>query len=187
MHIMNDINDIKIFIVCSSQNVLDNLSNALCKANDNIVKARRFTSNLNDVTTSNYYLPQTTIINGYKNHAFVIINKDDNNDNTYNGIAIDEMYNSNIVCLNIHEFVNIPNSIFKRNDILTVWIDMKQKITSDIDFAESKYLVDRLDKIDYMYFYNDDVKDICENILKYIKAYVDNDEETKKIILKENS
>ena len=178
---MNDINDIKIFIVCSSQNVLDNLSNALCKANDNIVKARRFTSNLNDVTTSNYYLPQTTIINGYKNHAFVIINKDDNNDNTYNGIAIDEMYNSNIVCL------NIPNSIFKRNDILTVWIDMKQKITSDIDFAESKYLVDRLDKIDYMYFYNDDIKDICENILKYIKAYVDNDEEAKKIILKENS
>ena len=162
---MNDINDIKIFIVCSSQNVLDNLSNALCKANDNIIKARRFTSNLNDVTTSNYYLPQTTIINGYKNHAFVIINKDDNNDNTYNGIAIDEMYNSNIVCLNIHEFVNIPNSIFKRNDILTVWID----------------------KIEYMYFYNDDIKDICENILKYIKAYVDNDEEAKKIILKENS
>lgn len=187
MYIMNDINDIKIFIVCSSQDVLDNLSNTLCKANDNIVKARRFTSNLNDVTTSKYYLPQTTIINGYKNHAFVIINKDDNNDNTYNGIAIDEMYNSNIVCLNIHEFVNIPNSIFKRNDILTVWIDMKQKMSSDIDFAESKYLVDRLDKIEYMYFYNDDIKDICENILKYIKAYVDNDEEAKKIILKENS
>ena len=38
-----------------------------------------------------------------------------------------------------------------------------------------------------MYFYNDDIKDICENILKYIKAYVDNDEEAKKIILKENS
>ena len=64
---------------------------------------------------------------------------------------------------------------------------MKQKMSSDIDFAESKYLVDRLDKIEYMYFYNDDIKDICENILKYIKAYVDNDEEAKKIILKENS
>ena len=98
-------------------------------------------------------------------------------------ITIDDFYNNDIGYLTIEEYNNIPDVIFNENNILTIWIDQKNRKHYDITLnIEIKYFNERFSKVLNMYFVETD-NNIAETINKYINA----SEEEKLNIIKENS
>lgn len=117
----------------------------------------------------------------FQNNAFLYLEKIENN---YYGITLDDFYNSDITYMSLQNFNKISNKVFKEYDILVIWVDSnKNNSNLSSDILEMKYFLERLDKIKYVYFLDEDEKEIS----KIINDYLDEDEDGRKKILEEYS
>ena len=84
--------------------------------------------------------------------------------------------------MDINEYNLIAENIFKKYDIVTIWIDTKNhKNLTDSDLIEINYFYEFISNIDYLYFL-DNESNIEDTIISYLKG----DEEERKLILAEN-
>lgn len=125
-----------------------------------------------------YYLSPNTIDLSYKNNAFIYIQT---KNYLTTGVTCDDYYNNDILCVSIEEFNNIIDA--ELTDTLVIWLDTKFHNNENIKFElnETKYLVERLNKIKYLYFL-DESKDLINNI---IYKYINSDELIRKDLLEE--
>lgn len=176
-------NDIKIFIVCLNKDISLKISKDILKEDDDLTIIPIFSTDqsFKDEINENYiYYLSSNIVNlSYKNNSLLYILT--NNYISY-GITLDDFYNNDIAFMNIEEYNNIPDVIFNKHNILTIWIDSKkhQSINNKINI-ELKYFNERIKNVDYMYFMEDDT-----NIYDTIIEYVEGDENKRLELLKEN-
>ena len=123
----------------------------------------------------------------YKNNFMLFVNT---NNYISTVITMDTYYNSDIFVMEIDEFNNISDNIFKSesNDIIVVWIDSnydKNDEFSRLDLNESIFLEKRLttENIKYLYFFNDDEDTIVNTVIKYLEG---NAEERENILTENN-
>ena len=134
-----------------------------------------------------YYLSTQDIDLTYKNNFILFINT---NNYISEGITLDTFYNNDIFIMTPQDFNNISSNIFKESyDILVVWLDTNYNKSNDKlnkDIIESKFLEERLssEKINYVYFFNEENDLISDIILKYIEC---DDQELRNQILLENN
>lgn len=84
--------------------------------------------------------------------------------------------------MNIEEFNLIPESLFNKHEVLTVWIDTKKTNKLSInDMTEIKYFNDFIESHDHLYFFEDE-PGISDTIVNYLKGT----EEERLFILEEN-
>lgn len=176
--------NLKTFIVCLDKEKSLNIAKDIIKVNDELSIIPQFitdTEYKNEVNENYiYYLDANTVNLSYKNNALLYIKT---NKYISNGITIDDFYNNDICYLTIEEFNSIPEIIFKKYDILVVWIDTKNhKAISNSDLIEINYFNSFITTINYLYFLEDE-KDIHHTILEYIFG----DEEKRKYLLDENN
>lgn len=176
-------NDIKIFIVCLSKDISLNIAKDILKEDDDLTIIPIFSTDqsFKDEINENYiYYLSSNIVNlSYKNNSLLYILT--NNYISY-GITLDDFYNNDIAFMNIEEYNNIPDVIFNKHNILTIWIDSKkhQSINNKVNI-ELKYFNERIKNVNYMYFMEYDT-----NIYDTIIEYIEGDENKRLEILKEN-
>lgn len=175
--------DIKIFIVCLNKDISLKISKDILKEDDDLTIIPVFstdTSYIDEINENYVYYLNSSIVNlSYKNNSLLYILT--NNYISY-GITLDDFYNNDIAFMNIEEYNNIPDVIFNKHNILTIWIDSKkhQSINNKINI-ELKYFNERIKNINYMYFMEDDI-----NIYDTIIEYIEGDENKRLELLKEN-
>lgn len=173
----------KIFIVCLDKDFALDIAKKIIYKDDNYTICPMFTTDKDyNVANENYetYLDVQTVNLSYKNNSLLFIK-------TYKyistGITIDDFYNNDICIMNIDEYNLISENIFKKYDIITIWIDSKtHKNLSNSDLIEINYFYNYISNINYLYFLQDEIN-IEDIIIEYIKA----DEEHRKLILEENN
>lgn len=178
--------NLKTFIVCLDKNNSLDISKKIIELNDELSIVPEFTTNIDYKGKLNenyiYYLDVNTTNLAFKNNALLYIKTDNY---ISNGISIDDFYNNDICFMTIEEFNLIPNTVFKNQDILIVWVDLKKHncITNN-DLIETKYFNSFLlnNNIPYMYFLNNE-----EYIHQVIIDYIEGDEETRNMLLNENN
>ena len=176
--------NLKTFIVCLDKEKALNVAKDIVKINDELSIIPRFTTNTEykDEVNENYiyYLDVNTVNLSYKNNALLYIKT---NKYISSGITIDDFYNNDVCYLTVEEFNSIPEVIFKKYDILVVWIDTKNhKTISNTDLIEINYFNTFITTNNYLYFLETE-KDIHNTILDYIMG----DEEKRKYLLEENN
>lgn len=174
----------KIFIVCLNKPLALEIAKAIIYKDDNYTICPMFTTDkaYDNEINENYeiYLDVATVNLSYKNNSLLFIKT---NKYISSGITIDDFYNNDICIMDINEYNLISENIFKKYDIITVWIDTKNhKSISNSDLIEINYFTNFLSNINYLYFLENE-SNIDITILEYINA----DDEKKKIILEENS
>ena len=175
--------NLKVFIVCLNKEYSLNVAKSLVYKNDELSIAPTFTTNPNDgEVNENYktYLDPATVNLSYKNNSLLYIKT---NQYISTGITIDDFYNNDICIMNIEEYNLIPEYLFNKHDILTVWIDSKNHGSlQNSDLIEIRYFTEFIENVNYLYFL-DSENIIDDIILNYIKG----NEEERQIILRENS
>ncbi len=176
--------NLKTFIVCLDKEKALNVAKDIVRINDELSIIPRFTTNMEykDEVNENYiyYLDVNTVNLSYKNNALLYIKT---NKYISSGITIDDFYNNDICYLTIEEFNSIPEIIFKKYDILVVWIDTKtHKAISNSDLIEINYFNTFITTINYLYFLENET-DIHNTILEYIFG----DEGKRNYLLEENN
>lgn len=176
--------DLKVFIVCLDKETALTIAKNMIAINDELSIVPTFTTDtlyknkLNDKYI--YYLDVNVANLSYKNNALLYIKT---KDYISSGITIDDFYNNDICILTIEEFNIISDIVFKKHNVLTVWVDSKSsKALTSTDMIEINYFNTFISNNEYLYFL-DSENDIHNVILNYIYG----DEETKKLILKENN
>lgn len=179
----------KILIVGSSSIDKMKIAEHLVEYDDSLSIAFAFTSDINykqmkkDNNNLHIYYNDNEHINlDYKNNSLLYIHSSETE--SY-GVTIDEFYNTDIVVIDTLNFNTISDKILNNNNILIVWIDTKFDKKNSINFKETKFLMDRIDKYPYMYFMcTDPIDSICKPIIQYVST---ESPEVKKEILLENS
>lgn len=176
--------NLKTFIVCLDKEKALNVAKDIVRINDELSIIPRFTTDTEykDEVNENYiyYLDVNTVNLSYKNNALLYIKT---NKYISSGITIDDFYNNDICYLTVEEFNSIPEIIFKKYDILVVWIDTKtHKAISNSDLIEINYFNTFITTINYLYFLENET-DIHNTILEYIFG----DEEKRNYLLEENN
>ena len=176
--------NLKTFIVCLDKEKALNVAKDIVRINDELSIIPRFTTDTEykDEVNENYiyYLDVNTVNLSYKNNALLYIKT---NKYISSGITIDDFYNNDLCYLTVEEFNSIPEIIFKKYDILVVWIDTKNhKAISNSDLIEINYFNTFITTINYLYFLETE-EDIHNTILEYIFG----DEEKRKYLLEENN
>lgn len=175
----------KIFITGSKDIDKLSLAKKIVERDDDLSISQTFTNNEESKDSVGddymYYLDPKDIDLAYKNNAFLYIAAEDL---LYHGITLDSFYNEDIFCMNLSEFNNIPDYIFNYNDVLVIWLDTKlsKRNSKDEDVMASKYIIEKLDKINIMYFLDEDYNDVIEIIMEYLMG----DVETRQKLLDEN-
>lgn len=173
----------KIFIVCDDKDLSLDICKKIILKNDEVSIIPIFSTDTEyyDEISENYiyYLDTVNVNLSYKNNALLYILT---NNYISHGITLDDFYNNDIAFMNIEEYNNIPDVIFKKYDILTIWIDTKHHNSISKKYKiELKYFNERINEYKYMYFLSDDT-----NIEDIINSYIVASEENKKEILKNN-
>lgn len=175
----------KIFITGSKEIDKLSLAKKIISKDDDLSISQTFTNEeeYKDSVGDDYmyYLDPKDIDLAYKNNAFLYISA---HDLLYHGITLDSFYNEDIFCMNLSEFNDIPDYIFNYNDVLVIWLDTKSKKRNikDEDVMASKYMIEKLDKINVMYFLDEDYDDIVDVIMQYLMG----DPDTRQKLLDEN-
>ena len=130
--------NLKTFIVCLYEDKALNVAKDIIKTNDELSIIPRFTTNTeykNEVNENYvYYLDVNTVNLSYKNNALLYIKTDKY---ISSGITIDDFYNNDICYLTVEEFNSIPEVIFRKYDILVIWVDTKNhKTISNADLHQ---------------------------------------------------
>jgi hypothetical protein len=176
--------NLKTFIVCLDKEKALNVAKDIVRINDELSIIPRFTTDTEykDEVNENYiyYLDVNTVNLSYKNNALLYIKT---NKYISSGITIDDFYNNDVCYLTVEEFNSIPEIIFKKYDILVVWVDTKNhKAISNSDLIEINYFSTFITTINYLYFLENEIG-IHNTILEYIFG----DEEKRKYLLEENN
>lgn len=176
--------NLKTFIVCLYEDKALNVAKDIIKTNDELSIIPRFTTNTeykNEVNENYvYYLDVNTVNLSYKNNALLYIKTDKY---ISSGITIDDFYNNDICYLTVEEFNSIPEVIFRKYDILVIWVDTKNhKTISNADLIEINYFSTFITSINYLYFLENE-----NNIHTVILDYIFGDEEKRKYLLEENN
>lgn len=175
-------NDIKLFLVSSSFVDKFLYIDELIK-NDTIILNRNYSSN--KLLDDKYYkfISKPDIEIGYNNNSFIFCSRYD-----HDLICLDEndINNHNLFFMNISDFNNISELILSKYNILIVWLDTKQhnsynKLVSEL--SETKYLEERLEYTDYMYFLDEDP----ESVSKVLVQYVNGTNDIRQKLIEENS
>lgn len=170
----------KIIITGITKLDVDKLMNKIIHTDDSMNIIPKFTTNKDDESFYNKYLDVMTVNLSFKNNSLIYIS-------TINyistGITTDDFLNNDVCFIDMKNFNNIPDKIFKDFDILVIWLDSKEVTLSNSDKIESKFFQERIMNLKYMYFLDDNLHTINEQIFRYLEA----DEEEKKNILEENS
>lgn len=173
----------KIFIVAPEHiNKLD-IANEIVALNDDLNICKTFT-NIGGIITENVFeLDIDDIILSFKNNALLFLQY---SEEIIKGITLDDYNSSDIITLNTEHFNMINDEPFINDEILIVWLDSKEKSEQHSkDIIESKYLQERIDNfnIPFLYFCDENKKDIAKIVLSYLLA----DDETREEIQQENS
>ena len=176
--------NLKTFIVGLDKEKALNVAKDIVRINDELSIIPRFTTDTEykDEVNENYiyYLDVNTVNLSYKNNALLYIKT---NKYISSGITIDDFYNNDVCYLTVEEFNSIPEIIFKKYDILVVWVDTKNnKAISNSDLIEINYFSTFITTINYLYFLENEIG-IHNTILEYIFG----DEEKRKYLLEENN
>ena len=158
----------KIFIIYHDPDVINTLVDELYIKSNEVNIANKFTTNINDVKEgrpySYYYLQTLEVNKALKNNYLLYIIT---NNYISTGITIDNFYNNDIFCLSYKEYNTIPDIIFSKHDIFTIWIDSKynkyENINKDVVFIEK-----RLENVKYEYFLSHEINEIVDTILNYL-------------------
>lgn len=179
----------KILIVGISEIDKLDIAKELIRRNDNLSIIPHFTTNpeMSSIENDNYiqYIKNNVINLAYKNNSLLYIIT---SGYISTGITADDYYNNDVAVMNVEEFNQIPDRYFNVNakyyNNIIIWVDTKtHKHISQNELTEIKYLQERLDNINYMYFLDSNIDTICSTILNYI----DGDEETRKSIIIKNT
>jgi hypothetical protein len=85
--------------------------------------------------------------------------------------------------MNVEEFNSIPEIIFKKYDILIIWVDTKNhKYISNSDLIEIDYFNTFINTTNYLYFLEDEI-----GIHNIILEYIFGNEEKQRQLLEENN
>lgn len=176
-------NNSKIFIVCLNKETSLSISKNIIANNDDLSIMPIFSTDPlyeNEINENYiYYLDVNTVNLSYKNNSLLYVMT--SNYISY-GITLDDFYNNDIAFMNIEEYNNIPDVIFDKYNVLTLWIDSKKHTYLDHKMnIELKYFNERIKNYDYMYFMDND-----ENIHSVINNYINANEEDRLNLLKEN-
>ena len=175
--------NLKVFIVCLDKEYSLHIAKSLVYKNDELSIAPTFTTNPSEnIINENYkiYLDVNTVNLSYKNNALLYIKT---NQYISSGITTDDFYNNDICIMNIDEYNLIPEYVFNKYDILTVWIDTKNHGSlQNSDLIEIRYFSSFIENVPYIYFL-DTESNIEDTILDYIKG----NEEERKCILEDNN
>lgn len=174
----------KIFIVCLDKDTALNIAKKIIYKDDNLTIAPMFITDKEYSNDANEkyetHLDVNTVNLSYKNNSLLFIKTVKY---VSSGITIDDFYNNDICIMNISEYNLIPENIFKKHNIITIWVDTKNnKNLSNNDIIEINYFINYINNIDYLYFLEDE-PNIEDIILEYIYA----DEEIRNEILKDNN
>lgn len=178
-------------VIITGSCLVDKLSIAkeLIKKDDDLSIAMTFTSDkeYKDKPNDNYiyFMDSSEIDLAYKNNVLFYVSTENY---VSNGITMDSLYNDDIFCLSIKDFNNISNNIFnsKLYEIIVIWVDSKfTEKTPEVleDIRETKYLIERLNSVKYMYFLDEKPEDISDVIIEYING----DELIQAKLLEENN
>lgn len=170
----------KIIITGITDLDVDKLMNKIIHTDDSMNIIPKFTTNKDDASFYNKYLDVMTANLAFKNNSLIYIS-------TINyistGITTDDFISNDVCFIDLKNFNNIPDKIFKDFDILVIWLDSKNVSLSNSDKIESKFFQERIMNLKYMYFLDESLHSINEQIFKYLNA----NEEERKFILEENS
>lgn len=175
----------KILIVGISDIDKLEIAKELIRRNDNLSIMCHFTTDTNeeDKINDNYiqYMKNDIINLSYKNNSLLYIIT---NGYISEGITTDEYYNCDIGFFDIIQFNQIPDRFFNsKHKNIVIWVDTRNhKQISQSELIEIRYLQERLDNVQYMYFLDDNIDKICSTIL----AYIDADTEERKRIINDN-
>jgi len=163
----------KILIVGSHYNIdKAKYASNIVAINDNMTISQYITNNKELVEQNgNYKFISTDDIEiSLKNNSFMFLLT---KDNALKGITLDMLYNNDIFILNIDEFNNIPENILGHNDILVIWLDTKYHNHDESlhkDILETKFLLERLEYVNYMYFLDEPTEVVTKAVLNYCEA-----------------
>ena len=178
----------KILIVGAQSLPKNEIAERLVELDDSLNIAAKFTSNPQyiDLKYGNndkhlYYNDNDNINLDYKNNALLYIFS---NEFISEGVTLDEFYSNEIIPIDIEHFNTISDKVLSSVKPIIVWVDTKQHSDTHI-IKETKFLMERLNKINYMYFLyeNTSIEDMCDIVLKYLNS----DEVSRKSILKDFS
>ena len=158
----------KIFIIYHNEDIINQLIDKIYTLSNEINICDKFTTNINDIKNgrpySYYYLNTLEVNKAIKNNYLLYVIT---NNYISTGITFDNFYNSDICCLNYKEYNTIPDNIFNKHNILTIWVDSSKNkyegIHNDIVFIEK-----RLEKVDNEYFLDNEIEEIINTILNYL-------------------
>lgn len=127
-----------------------------------------------------YYLDPNIIDLSYKNNAFLFV---ETKDYISKGVTCDDFYNNDILCVSLEEFNNIIDKELTNNENIIVWVDTKYHDSYNVkkEIRETKYLLERLNNYNYLYFLDETSEYINEIVLKYINGK----ESVRKYLLEE--
>lgn len=158
----------KILIVGSQSIDKLELAKQLVSANSDLTISPIFTSELtykdND-TEYFYYKDNLDISMDYKNNALFFIVS---NELMSYGITVDDYDKNNVFVLNLSDFNSISDKNLKLYDNLIIWLDTKYSYENSKDFKETKFLLERLNKFNYLYFLNEDNDHIVDIVTRYL-------------------
>jgi len=158
----------KIFIIYHDETILEDLVDMIFEASNEINIANKFTTNNDDVKNgrpySYYYLSTVELNKAIKNNYVLYVLT---NNYISTGITIDDFYNNDIFILNYKEYNTIPDLVFNKHDILTIWIDSKDGKYKDI-FNDIVFVENRLEKVNNEYFLKGENEEIVNTILNYL-------------------
>jgi hypothetical protein len=87
--------------------------------------------------------------------------------------------------MSISNFNNISEKTFTKYNFLIIWLDSKFRDNNyniNNDILETRYLIEKLQYSNYMYFLDEDYENVSDIILEYLDA----DDNKKKEILENN-
>ena len=160
----------KVFIIYHNQNIINEIINELYETSSDINISNKFTTEKNDAVNSfpysYYYINQLEVNKALKNNSVLYIIT---NDYVSTGITIDDFYNNDVFCMNYKEYNAIPDIIFNKYNILTVWVDSKQSSYDQSILSEIPFVEKRLERVNYNYYFNDKNSDIIKDIINFIQ------------------
>lgn len=160
--------DNKIFIIYHDESILEDLINKIFEASNEINISDKFTTDNTAVKNgrpySFYYLPTLELNKAIKNN-YVLYVLTTNYIST--GITIDNFYNNDVFILNYKEYNAIPDLVFNKHNILTIWIDSKDGKYKDI-FNDIVFIENRLERVNNEYFLKGENDEIVNTILNYL-------------------
>ena len=157
----------KVFIIYHDDDLINEVVNYI-NTNTDLQISDKFTSS--PETTSGYYFCSQQDINlSIKNNSLLYVVM---NDYISSGITLDDFYNNDVFLLKYNEYNSIPDILFSKHNILTVWIDSKNKNfkiqKNDPLYYELNFIEKRLETVKYEYFLNDKIEDIVNYIENFI-------------------